>query len=131
MRRAVPILLGVTVYVTLMFAVYALPRLIAFPSNPAWFSSTELLIKTLAAIAPGFLAAWLHERPGFVIGATTGVLGVVAESGIAIIRFSVPFGEWTGRIVPWVVALGAATAFTNGVAGMAAEALRKRKHVAL
>jgi hypothetical protein len=133
-RRALPIVLGAVLYVALTFAIYGLQRL-AFPTGsgpyPTWFASAEVLLKGIGAVAPGFLAAWLYARPGFAIGAITGVCGVIAEFIIAIIGFSIPLGEFGGRMAAGLVAAGAAAALTNGTAGMAAEALRKRRQVAL
>jgi hypothetical protein len=88
-------------------------------------------LKAVGAVGPGFLAAFLYAHPGFKVGAITGVLGVVAEFVIAIIGFGIPVGEFPGRIASGLVAAGAAAGLTNGVAGMAAEALGKRKQVAL
>jgi hypothetical protein len=133
-RRALPAVLGAILYVALTFAVYGLQRF-AFPTGsgpyPTWFSSAEVLLKAVGAVAPGFVAAWLYARPGFAIGAITGACGVVAEFVIAIIGFGIPLGEFGGRMAAGVIAAGAAAALTNGVAGMAAEALRKRRQVAL
>jgi len=133
-RRAGPVLLGIVVYVGITFAVYGLQRF-AFPTgrgpDPLWYSSTEVVLKAVGAVGPGFVAAWLHAHPGFRVGAITGVLGVVAEFVIAIIGFGIPLSEFLGRMAAGLIAAGVATGLTNGVAGMAAEALRRRKRVAL
>ena len=121
-------------YVALTFAIYGLQRF-AFPTGsgpyPTWFASTEVLLKAVGSVMPGFMAAWLYARPGFAIGAITGVCGVVAEFIIATIGFGIPLGEFGGRMAAGLVAAGAAAALTNGMASMAAEALRKRRQVAL
>lgn len=134
MRRATPILLGIVLYVGITFAVYGLQR-IAFPNAsgpyPVWFSVMDVVLKAVGAVGPGFLAAWLSARPGFKVGALTGVLGVAAEFAIAIVGFGIPIAEFPGRIASGLVAAGIAAGLTNGIAGMAAEAARKRKQVAL
>ena len=133
-RRALPILLGAALYVALTFSIYGLQRF-AFPGGsgpyPTWFASAEVLLKAVGAVAPGFLTAWLYVRPGFAIGAIAGVCGVVAEFIIATVGFSIPLGEFGGRMAAGLLAAGAAAVLTNGLAGMAAEALRKRRQVAL
>lgn len=134
MRRAVPVLLGMALYVGITFAMYGLQRM-AFPAGsgpyPVWFSVSDVVLKAVGAVGPGFLAAWLSAHPGFKVGAMTGGLGVIAEFAIAIVGFGVPVAEFPGRIVSGLLAAGIAAGLTNGVAGMAAEASRKRKQVAL
>ena len=133
-HRVLPIVLGAALYAALTFAVYGLQRF-AFPTGsgpyPTWFASAEVLLKAVGAVAPGFLAGWLYLRPGFAIGAITGVCGVVTEFIIATVGFSIPLGEFGGRMAVGLVAASAAAALTNGMASMAAEALRKRTQVAL
>jgi hypothetical protein len=128
-RHAGPILLGALIYVALTLAGYGLER-VAFPtgsgSYPTWYVCSDVLLKAIAAIGPGFVAAWLCRQRGFAVGAMAGVVGVVAEFAIGAIGFGMSLSEYPGRIVFGLLAAGISSGLTNGVAGVAAEALRPR-----
>jgi hypothetical protein len=126
-RRIDAVLVGVAVHVALTFAMYGLQRL-AFPVEkgafPVWYANSETVMKAVAAVAPGFVAGSLYGRGGFGIGAVTGVSAIGVEFLIAIVGFDVPVTQFPWRIASGVTASALAAALTNGIAGMAAQALR-------
>ena len=128
-RPGGPVLLGSALHVALTLALYGLQRL-ALPSGTAtytiWYSSSELVLKAVAAVGPGFVAAWVYKRKGMIVGAMAGVIGVLAEVVITIVGFGIPLGEYPGHLASGLIAGALAAGLTNAVAGVAGEALRGR-----
>ncbi len=128
-RTTGPVLLGGALYVGLTFGLFGLQRL-AFPNGsgiyPIWYSSSEVLLKAIIAVGPGFLAAWVYQRAGLTVGAMAGFAGVAAEFIIAIFGFAIPVSEFPGQMAWGFISSVVATGITNAVGGVAGETLRKR-----
>jgi hypothetical protein len=125
MARAVAsVLLGAAVYVLLTFAEYWLVKYLS-PSGAYSLALgySQLAVKAISAVIPGFVAVWLYGRHGFWVGAAAGALGMLAAYAVAILGLGLPLVA-RGLGLP-VGAL--ALAFTNAMGGAAAELLRSRK----
>jgi hypothetical protein len=126
-RRAAPIVLGIALYAGLTFAAYSAQVLSHSGPYAGWYVNGEHLLKALAAVGPGFAAAWFYGQAGFRVGTIPGIVGVLIEGIVVLIVLDVPESESPGTLVFYLVASALAAGLTNGIAGIAAEALRKRR----
>jgi len=88
-----------------------------------WYNAHLAVVQSLSSVAPGFVAGWLAQRRGLLIGALVGTGAAVASPMVTVLFWgSMPFSA-----VIAVVLIGVVTAsLTQAVAGVAGEVLRAR-----
>jgi hypothetical protein len=127
--RASAIFGGLGLFFALVAILYGLHRL-AFSDGggpyPLWYSTAEVFLRALTAVAPGILVGWLCRTGALATGAIVGVIGGVAGDLLLTVLFGVPFKEFGGRIAVHLLATAVASGATNAVGGVAGEALRTR-----
>ena len=129
-KRAMFMFVGVIAYVGLALLLYGVHHLAVRDEPvdfPLWFSGSELIIKAVAAVAPGFIAGWFGRSGGLTAGAVVGAVGGAIEVLAIGALFGVRFADVATQISVAAVCTALAAALTNAMGGAAGEFLRGRR----
>ena len=128
-QRAEAVIVGLAIYGGLSLVLYGLHAL-ALPGGsgdyPVWYEIGEQLLNSLKAVGPGLAAGWISGARGVSTGATVGAVGGFSEVVLVAAMANLPFDPMPPRIVLAALTTLIAGAITNGIGGIAGEALRRR-----
>jgi hypothetical protein len=126
---ATGVVMGVALYIALIFALYGFHQLALLDGNdayPDWYAPGDLLLRSMNSVTPGVLAGWQCRASPVTAGALAGALGGIAESVFFGAMIGVPLAEFGGRIFLAAFSTAIVSGLTNAVGGVAGAAMRRK-----